>query len=258
MSEAFDVIGPQGGPVQPVATSLAHRPADPNRFVFDETVVPIFDDMAARSIPGYKAFFDHVTRLVAGRPLPKWSQVWDMGVTTGAGLAAVKRATFHPYVEWFGVDISQPMLDRAGQNCPYATMIQHDFQNGLDALPIERGGVSVMLWNWTLQFVTPQLAEREALLRAAAEVLHKDGMIFVGEKYRDRDERIHEAMEAAYYTWRMDNGYAAREIKAKSGALSGSMWPWTHEDLVRVAESCGLRVTPLYRMFNFGGYVLTR
>lgn len=253
MSNA-DVCGAQPQAVQPVATPR-HFPADPTKFVFDASVAKIFDNMAMRSIPGYGYFFERVSEIVSRKRLPEFSQVWDMGVSTGAGLDAVKRAVFHPFVEYFGVDISQPMLEKAGERCPYATLFKHDLETGLPEL--ERGNVSVFLWGWTLQFLQSKELRADLLAQCAAS-LRSDGMIFVGEKFVHDDADCQQVLEDGYYKFRLENGYTIAEIKAKSAALANSMWPWTHEELIATAEKCGLKAKPLYRQFNFGGYVLSR
>jgi tRNA (cmo5U34)-methyltransferase len=250
-----DLANVQPAPsLQPVATPR-HFPADPNRFVFDASVAAIFDNMALRSIPGYGGYFERVSEIVSRKRLPKYSQVWDMGVSTGAGLDAVKRATFHPFVEYFGIDISEPMLAKASERCPYATMQVHDLEKGLP--DVEIGNVSVFLWSWTLQFLPSKELRRELLLKSA-EALHPEGCIFIGEKFVNSDPVLQEVLEDGYYKFRLENGYTIAEIKAKSKALEGSMWPWTHEELLETAETAGLRARPLYRHFNFGGYVLSR
>lgn len=259
MSDHSDVCGSQPPyvqhrPVEPVAVPR-HYPADPNRFIFDAAVANVFDNMAQRSIPGYSYFFERVSEIVARRRLPEWSQVWDMGVSTGAGLDAVKRATFHPFVEYFGLDISEPMLTKASERCPYATMLVHDLETGFPA--VETGNVSVFLWSWTLQFL-PSKELRMDLLEKSAKALHPNGLIFIGEKFVHSDPDIQQVLEDGYYKFRLENGYTIGEIKAKSKALANSMWPWTHEELLAAAQKCGLRASPLYRQYNFGGYVLSR
>ena len=242
-------------PVQPVATPR-HYPADPNRFVFDASVAQVFDNMALRSIPGYAYYFERVSALVSRSRLTEWSQVWDMGVSTGAGLHAVKSAVFHPFIEYFGVDISEPMLAKASERCPYATMQVHDLEKGMPE-NIEAGNVSVFLWSWTLQFMEDKTLRAE-LLRKSAEALHPQGMIFVGEKYVDPDPDVQQVMEDGYYKFRLENGYLIGEIKAKSKALKNSMWPWTQSELLDVADKCNLRAVQLFKHFNFAGYVLSR
>lgn len=254
MSEMPDSAADVAG-VQPVAIGR-HFPADPNKFVFDASVAAIFDDMAERSIPGYGAYFDRITRILAQRRLPEWSQVWDMGVSTGAGLDAVHRAVFHPFVEFYGVDISVPMLTKASERAPYATMLEHDLEKGLPD-QLEKGNVSVIMWSWTLQFLQ-HYGMRRDLLRQSAQALHPEGFIFIGEKFRNPDPVIQQVNEDAYYTWRMANGYSGAEIKAKSKALANAMYPWLARELYDFAEANNLIITPLFQQFNFGGFVLRR
>lgn len=268
----FDVVGdgpllravapmPQSQPTSPpeaypTAARVVHMPADPSYFRFDAAVAGVFDNMAVNSIPGYRYFWDRVRDTISQRALPKWTQVWDMGVSTGAGLEAVKLGARHPFLEYFGTDISEPMLEKAKQRAPFATMFDHDLTKGLPS-EVEKGQVSVFLFGWTLQFLG-DIKVRQSLLADCAQALHEDGLIFIGEKYTLSDPEDQEVSQNAYIDWRMSNGYTYAEIKSKSRALEAAMHPWSHEDLQRVAELLGLKVRPLYRQYNFGGYLLHR
>jgi len=240
----------------PVRPEGYHIPARADYFEFDASVADVFDNMAARSLPGYRHFWDMVTLVMSQRGLPHWTQVWDMGVSTGTGLDAVRRAVFHPYASFHGIDISEPMLEKAKQRCPYAELKVHDLLTGLPE--IEKGKAGVFIWGWTLQFIKGK-EHRAALLRQCAEALHDDGIIFVAEKFDlSHDPELATAMQDAYISWRVGNGYTLEEIAAKQKALAGSMDPWTHEELLTAAAAAGLKAKPIYRQFSFGGYALVR
>jgi tRNA (cmo5U34)-methyltransferase len=231
-----------------------HVPAKADYFEFDKSVADVFDNMAARSIPGYAHFWQLVTNIVNARKIQSYTQVWDMGVSTGAGLDAVRRGVFHPYLDYFGIDISESMLAKASERCPYAKMSAHDLRNGLP--DVAAGNVSIFIFGWTLQFLSSHEL-RKRLIKDAAAALCDKGIIFVGEKYSlDDAPEICEVMQDAYISWRRQNGYSLEEIKAKTIALKGSMSPWLHSDLIQCATEAGLVATPLYRQFACGGYML--
>ncbi|ORE91047.1 tRNA (cmo5U34)-methyltransferase 2 [Stappia sp. 22II-S9-Z10] len=248
----------KGNPITDLTARVVHYPKEDNKFLFDETVAPIFENMAIRSIPGYHAYFASITQLLAASPLPEFCQVWDIGVSTGAGLQAVKRVTFHPFVEYYGTDISEPMLDIARDRCgKYATLIKHDITTGLPS-QVELGEVGVFLFSWTLQFVSPDFELRQAILEDAYKALRPGGWIFVGEKFELLNASAQRAAHNLYYEGRIQNGYSLKEIRAKSKALDNSMWPWPPEWLTGVMSALGAEEHLLFRQHHFGGYAFQK
>lgn len=236
-----------------VKTGL-HIPANPNRFSFDAEVAAIFDNMAARSLPGYQHVYDRITEIVKRMDIAPYSQVWDFGVSTGAGLMSVRRGAKSAFLDYNGADISQPMLDQTAKKCPWAVLHHHDFEEGLPPA-VEKGNVAVAIFGWTLQFLE-SVELRHRLLRETYEALKPGGILFVLEKWAPRAQPMGSVLDEAYYDWRRDNGYTLAEIKAKSTALTNAMWPWSREALGEALLRAGFRadaVTDLYRLYTFGG-----
>lgn len=235
-----------------------HIPAKADQFEFDSEVAEVFDNMAVRSLPSYRYVYERIAEYAAGIEFPRYSQVWDFGVSTGAGLAAVQRGARHPFVDYRGVDISDAMILKAKSRCPWAHIINHDLREGLPK-EIERGNVAVAIFGWTLQFLGNDHALREALIEVAYDNLMPGGMLFIMEKFDFSERRLGAGLEDAYYRWRRDNGYTLEEIRAKSLALAGAMWPWPPDALEDICD----RLQPtewmwLYRQFNFGGIAIVK
>ena len=238
-----------------------HIPKDPNKFVFDEEVAPIFDNMAARSLPLYGYAYEVIREVCRSMDFKPGDSVWDFGVSTGRGLIAAREGVNEPLVEYHGVDISQPMIDVASRKCPWALFTKRDF--------LEPGGFpselitscKVAIWGWTLQFLEdPSL--RIELLRQSYENLQPGGVLFLMEKWSHTGTGVENSgplpgiLQTAYLRWRRDNAYSAHEIMSKSGALKNSMWPWSRQDALNALEQAGFdpkRTFGLYQMFNFGG-----
>lgn len=231
-----------------------HYPTDPNHFEFDEGVAKVFDNMALRSLPGYERAYQVIGHMAARSNFPHFTQVWDMGTSTGKGLATIHAAMgLNPYIDYYGVDISAPMLERALAKCPFATMLNHDLTKGLPA-EVNVGEVGVIVFGWVLQFIE-DVGARERILRAAYAALAKGGFIAVMEKYNIPDPLLNGVMQDSYITMRRQNGYTLDEIKAKNKALSTAMWPSAPEWTANVLTDAGADVHILYRELNFGGLI---
>lgn len=234
-----------------------HIPADPQKFSFDAEVAEIFDDMAKRSLPGYDYAYARIREYAATLDIPKYSQVWDFGVSTGKGLQSVQLGARHPFIHYMGCDISDPMIAKAKANCPWAEIEHHDLTYGLPSR-CEKDKVAIAIFGWTLQFVTDRIGTRQWLIRQAYDRLMPGGLLFVMEKF-DIPLTLGEGLNNAYYKWRRDNGYSLVEIEAKSVALQAAMHPWTHFQLEKTLD--GLKPSEwmwMYRLFNFGGVVIKK
>lgn len=234
--------------------SLKHRPTDPNRFTFDASVAAVFDDMAERSLPGYGNAYRAIGHLAGRMNLPRYTQVWDMGTSTGAGMLAIKEGVgLNPYLDFYGVDISEPMLDKAHSKCPFATVVKHDLTTGMPEQMVP-GKVSVIVFGWVLQFIEGH-EQRVRILTEAYNALMPGGFIAVMEKYDLPHPVMNAVMQDSYIDMRRANGYSLNEIEAKTKALKGSMWPNDPDFCTEVLTGLGANVHILYRELNFGGIV---
>lgn len=237
-----------------------HIPKDPTKFVFDEEVAPIFDNMAARSLPLYDHAYSIITDVCGSMAFKPGESVWDFGASTGRGLQAARDGIKEPLVEFVGVDISQPMIDVASKKCPWALFQKHDFESE-NPFPSEIANCKVMIWAWTLQFLQdPKL--RIELLKQSYANLQPGGVLFLMEKWSHTGVNVTptaalpSVFQTSYLRWRRDNAYTAHEIMSKSEALKNAMWPWSRQDGINALAEAGFetsKVFGLYQMFNFGG-----
>lgn len=231
-----------------------HFPADPTKFEFDAEVTKVFDNMAVRSIPGYREVLAHLSRILADSKLPTGSQVWDIGCSTGTGLMAAMTALDDPLLEYYGIDISQDMVARAAADIPMADIFVHDLRNGLPG-GVEHGNVGLIMCNWTLQFLDSR-ALRRALIRDMYAALAPGGLLVICEKFKLSDPKMELAAQRGYLWWRRNNGYSVEEIIAKTIALQGSMHPWSPEQLEASLPETNWEW--MYRLYNFGGVIVRK
>ena len=240
-----------------------HIPKDPDKFVFDEEVAPIFDNMSVRSLPGYDHCYALMTSIMRDMEFKPNDQVWDFGVSTGKGLISCRDGIDEPLVDYWGCDVSEPMLKIARAKCPWGRFQSWDFET-TPAMPFtDIRQMKVAIWGWTLQFLkNSQL--RQLLLKKSYDLLEPGGVLFLMEKWSDTcgiDEAVTgfpATMQREYLKFRRGNGYTAQEIVAKSSALKHSMWPWSRAEAFQALYRSGFeqnKVFGLYQMYNFGGLI---
>jgi tRNA (cmo5U34)-methyltransferase len=123
-------------------------------FTFDSSVATVFDDMVSRSVPFYHELQRCLAELARAFAVPH-STIYDLGCSTGTTLKLPAEAIPNPTVRLVGYDNSKPMLEQAS-----IKLADHLQRIELRPGNIEEDGIlladaSVVMMNWTLQFVRP-------------------------------------------------------------------------------------------------------
>lgn len=227
------------------------------KWAFDEDVTASFDEMLARSIPGYETMRDVVTTLAldalpfeAG--LGRTATIVDLGCSRGEALARIReRVAVSPpeNLRLVGVEASEPMVDAARSRG--IEVARADLRIGL---PVAAAGPNdVVLSVLTLQFVP--IEHRPRLVGAVRDSLLPTGAFLLVEKVLGGSPRAHDVLDAAYRTFKA-RSYDAEAIDRKALALEGVLVPVTaawNEDLLR---SAGFSVVePVWRCLNFAAWL---
>ncbi|HPA19515.1 MAG TPA: methyltransferase domain-containing protein [Verrucomicrobiae bacterium] len=236
------------------ATSLGHLPG--GRWAFDEKVTACFDDMLARSIPGYAVMRETVAALALRHARPDTAIV-DLGCSRGEALA--------PLVEklggrnrFIGVEVSEPMLAAArGRFADHirfgvVEIVELDLRG---AFPECRA--SVVMSVLTLQF-TP-IEYRLDIVGRAFDALEPGGALILVEKVLGSGPGTNRLFVEEYLALKERNGYSREEIDRKRFSLEGVLVPVTaawNEDMLR---GCGFRsVDCFWRLLNFAGWIAVK
>ena len=150
-------------------------------FEFDQNVANVFNDMLLRSIPFYTEIQRMIGEMAQFFYQPK-TCIFDLGCSTGNSLKTLVQSVTDRDAIFIGIDNSEPMLERAGQylkkearkakiRLVLADLAGKDFS-------IENASVVIM--NWTLQFIRP--IYREQLLRKIAKGTNKGGVSYSCKK----------------------------------------------------------------------------
>ncbi|VEB23528.1 carboxy-S-adenosyl-L-methionine synthase CmoA [Avibacterium volantium] len=222
-------------------------------FTFDENVAEVFPDMIQRSVPGYSNIITAIGMLASRFVTPN-SNVYDLGCSRGAATLAARRNIHQPNVKIIGVDNSLPMVERCRQHVQaYHSEIPVEILCD-DIRNIEINNASMVILNFTLQFLPPQ--DRRALLEKIYQGLNPNGVLVLSEKFRFNDETIDELLIDLHHEFKRANGYSELEVSQKRTALENVMRTDDIETHKARLKSVGFSHIELwFQCFNFGSMI---
>jgi tRNA (cmo5U34)-methyltransferase len=200
------------------------------KWVFDETVTNVFDDMLSRSIPQYETMRSLVYRTGMRFALPD-TDIVDIGCSRGEALASFKNLRDSRLL---GIEISDPMLaESRARFLDYKNIeiVKHDLRRGLPKFR-----ASLVLSVLSLMFIPTEY--RSAIISKIYEQLEVGGALILVEKILGSINSINDLMVNVYYQMKTDNGYSQEAINRKRLSLEGVLVPLTsagNEELLRGA-----------------------
>ncbi len=225
-------------------------------FKFDEKVADIFEDMLSRSIPGY-ALTISMIGVIASRFFVPGTNCYDLGSSLGAATITMKRKLEGKEGKIIAVDNSPQMIARSKD---FIYSDKSDFPVDLvcaDVRNIEISNASIVLLNFTLQFIPPE--GRKELLKNIYDGLQKGGIALISEKIKFNDAEEENLMVDLYYDFKRLNGYSELEISQKRDALENVMIIDSLETHKQRASEIGFSKFYLwFRTFNFVSYLLIK
>jgi len=225
-------------------------------FAFDERVAAVFEDMIRRSVPGYGLTLSMLGVLAKEHVRPG-TNVYDLGCSLGAGIAAMRTRIDDPSCRIIGIDNSEAMLLRCRANLT----AQHS------PVPVELAcadirdvairNSSMAVLNFTLQFVP--LADRLPLLTRIHDGLVPGGVLVLSEKVAFTDEAEQHFQTEMHHAFKAAQGYSALEISQKRSALENVLLPETLETHLERLREAGFAHAHLWsRCCNFASSVAVR
>ena len=225
-------------------------------FTFDENVAEVFPDMIQRSVPGYSNIITAIGML-AERFVTANSQVYDLGCSRGAATLSARRHIKQPNVKIIGVDNSQPMVERCRQhiNAYHSDIPVEILCDDIRHIKIENA--SMVILNFTLQFVPPQ--DRQRLLEKIYQGLNPNGVLVLSEKFRFEDKKVDDLLIDLHHQFKRANGYSELEVSQKRTALENVMRTDSIEIHKERLKSVGFSQVELwFQCFNFGSMVAVK
>ncbi len=222
-------------------------------FQFDESVVTVFPDMIQRSVPGYQTILTGIGELAAMYSQPS-SNLYDLGCSLGAATLTMRRKITHPDCQIFAIDNSQAMIKRATEQVQaYHSDIPVKFIYG-DMTEINIHNASVVILNFTLQFVKP--AKRQPLINKIYQALKPDGILIVSEKIHFENDHIQQAIENLHLQFKRANGYSELEISQKRSSLDEVLISDSEKNHLERFQQAGFHaVSKWFQTYNFVSFL---
>jgi tRNA (cmo5U34)-methyltransferase len=226
-------------------------------FEFDRNVARGFDDMVRRSVPFYEEL-QRMTVELAGRFARAETAIVDIGCSTGHTLARLSASIHEPSVRLVGIDNAEAMLERARMNLAEAGSLarcQLELADINDGLRV--GPASVVILNWTLQFVRP--LHRDTVIQSINEQLVPGGCLIVMEKVLSDDPAINRLYIDLYYDFKKRQGYSELEIAEKRESLENVLVPYRVEENLTLLRRNGFAVAdPFFRWYNWAAFLAVK
>jgi tRNA (cmo5U34)-methyltransferase len=219
---------------------------------FDDNVTKVFDNMLARSIPGFTDMRNLVTSLAVKYAIPNTAIV-DLGSSRGGSLIPIieKLGKSQKYV---GVEISKAMRDACTVELGKYSEVEFELLD-LDLREnYPEFKTSIVLSVLTLQFIP--IEYRQEILERAFNNLQVGGAIILVEKILGVDAHINRTFIDLYYGLKGENGYTEEQINTKRKSLEGVLVPVTATWNEQLLQESGFKhVDCFWRNLNFAGWI---
>lgn len=223
-------------------------------FEFDAQVANVFDDMVRRSVPFYEEL-QRMTVEIAGRFARPGTAIVDVGCATGQTLARLAESIRDPSVTLVGIDNAEAMVERARANLLELGLHERcqlevaDINDGLSV-----GPASVVILNWTLQFVRP--LHRDAVIRSIHDQLTPGGCLIVMEKVLPDEPELSRLYIDLHHEFKRRQGYSDLEIAEKRESLENVLVPYRVEENFQLLRRNGFGVVDsFFRWYNWAGFL---
>ncbi len=226
-------------------------------FEFSQDVARAFDDMAERSIPFYREV-QGMVRDLALRFFQPGTRILDLGSSTGWTSALIYQALREQGQEDFRIlslDSSAPMTEEAHRRREAlgADPEGWEIRQG-DILTESLAGASVVILNYTLQFIPP--LKREGLVRRIYQGLSHQGILLVSDKMLQESTDLSRIFIDEYYGFKGKQGYSTLEIARKREALENVLVPYRLKEEEALFRRAGFEAVELFfSWYNFSSFL---
>ncbi len=222
------------------------------RFAFNAQVADVFENMIARSVPGYALLLDMIGVLTQ-KYAQQNTNCYDLGCSLGASTLKI-RQNLPRNGHVIGVDNSVAMVNRCRHN------VQRDHSQATVEIRMENlqetliENASVVVMNFTMQFVPDD--EREELLAKISAGLNPGGILVLSEKIRFTDDSRQSLMTDLHHEFKSFQGYSDLEIAQKRTSLENVLIPNTIEQHIQRMNRAGFTTVELcFRCLNFVAFI---
>jgi len=226
-------------------------------FIFDEQVTQVFDDMVSRSVPFYHELQRMTVELAQQFAKPK-TNIYDLGCSTGTTLCALSKSLPQDQVSFVGIDNSREMLAKAGEKLKAEGQLARctlEFGDFNEEFHITNASVVIM--NWTLQFVRPP--QRDKALSIIYSGLVNGGCVIINEKILGPSSLLNRLYIDFYLDFKRRQGYSEMEIAQKREALENVLIPYRIDENLTLLQRVGFHTMDVFfRWYNWGGVLAVK
>lgn len=218
-------------------------------FRFDARVVEVFPDMIKRSVPGYNTIIETIGQL-SERYAQDNTNIYDLGCSLGAASLVMRQKIKADNCKIIAIDNSEAMAQRCEIHVnAFKADTPCEVKQG-DILVEEMHNASVIVLNFTLQFIAPQ--QRQELMDKVAKALVPGGIFILSEKIYDQDDVCKDLLNDLHHNFKRANGYSDLEISQKRTAIENVMLPDSLDTHLQRLSTAGFsHATPWFQCFNF-------
>ncbi|AQZ95909.1 carboxy-S-adenosyl-L-methionine synthase CmoA [Halopseudomonas phragmitis] len=228
-------------------------------FVFDHDVARVFPDMIKRSVPGYPTIVETIG-LIAGQHAGPHTLIYDLGCSLGAATQSMRRHVRSQGCRIIAVDNAPAMVERCREYLSAQSAMTEELTPAevieADILELPLQPCSVVVLNFTLQFINPEL--RLPLLSRIRQALKPGGILLLSEKLRFDDPDQQQRLENLHYAFKRANGYSELEIAQKRSAIENVMRPDTLDTHLQRLQQAGFsQAHSWFQCLNFCSMIAT-
>lgn len=203
------------------------------RWTFSDEVSETFDTHVSRSVPFYHEGHDLIAKL-SDFFLQDGSLCYELGCSTGQLTSILAGHNHGKGVRLIGIDCEAGMVAQAQKKCAEFKNVEI-IEDNIVELDMKRAELIVAYY--TIQFVRPKF--RQQLIDKVYQALSWGGAFLLFEKVRGADARFQDIATAVYTDYKLDQGYGAEEIVAKSRSLKGILEPFSTQGNLDLLKRAG-------------------
>ena len=220
---------------------------------FNGEMVEHFEEHVAKSVPLYREGHELIVKL-SDYFVKDDSVCYELGSSAGTlNYKLAQRHKFRENAKFIGVEIEQDMVKKAnelykGSNLSFIC-------DDMNTITMEKADLIVSYY--TIQFIHPKL--RQQLIDKIYNTLNWGGAFIFYEKVRANDARFQDIISNLYMEYKLDQGYSAEEIIAKSKSLKGVLEPFSTQGNIDMLKRAGfIDILSVQKYMNFEGFLVIK
>ncbi len=202
-------------------------------WTFGGDVCEKFDEHVSKSVPLYKVGHDLILK-ISDFFINDESLCYELGCSTGTLIHALAKRNEHKKAKFVGIDIEEPMINKAKERCQGMKNVS---LKATDILDVEFEKSDLIIAYYCVQFTRPK--NRQVLFDRIFQALNWGGAFLLFEKVRGPDARFQDMMTTIYTDFKVDQGYSSEEIVGKTRSLKGVLEPFSTQGNLDLLKRAG-------------------